>query len=325
MALAAVKIPKKSTVVSRKIIHCDADCFFVALEMRDDARLRHVPVAVGGDPNRRGVISTCNYEARRFGVHSAMASAYAKKLCPSLIIIPHHMDKYREASQRMNEIFTRYTNIIEPLSMDEAFLDVSGINDYNGSATLMAQSIREQIKREVGITVSAGVAPNKFLAKVASDWQKPDGLTVITPSQVTAFTQQLPVTCIPGVGQQTRQKLHAQGLYQCADLLSKTERDLVQDYGKFGRRLYQLSRGDDERPVNTSRQRKSMSVEHTVERDLSPEDCTHILCSLYDKLDKRLSQLDVAPKIKKVFIKVKFMDLKHTSDERCCSTIALDP
>ena len=171
--------------------------------MRDNPELLGKPIAVGGLPTRRGVVATCNYEARKFGIHSAMAAATARKLCPELIIIRPDMDKYRQASRQIHEIFKRYTSVIEPLSLDEAFLDVSDCELYQGSATLIAQAIRDEIRNKVNITVSAGITPNKFLAKIASDWNKPDGQFVITPAQVDAFVQNLAVSKLHGVGKVT--------------------------------------------------------------------------------------------------------------------------
>ena len=202
----------------RKIIHCDADCFFVALEIRDDESLKGIPVAVGGAPERRGVISTCNYEARAFGVRSAMASGYAKKLCPQLIILPHNHKKYKVAARQMREIFSDYSSSIEPLSLDEAYLDVSESLDCLGSATLIGKEIRRRIKKEIGITASVGVASNKFLAKVGSEWDKPDGLTIITPSRAKIFLKSLPIESIPGVGPTTAKKLRLLGLNTCGDI-----------------------------------------------------------------------------------------------------------
>lgn len=300
---------------NRKIIHCDADCFFAALEMRDDNSLRGIPMAVGGDPSRRGVISTCNYEARAFGVRSALASAYAKRLCPQLIIVPHNMAKYREAANHLREIFLDYTDKVEPLSLDEAFLDVTGNGSFCGSATLMAKDIRERVSREIGITVSAGIAPNKFLAKVASDWEKPNGLTVVEPRGVNFFISQLPIRCIPGVGPRTENKLKDLGISTCSDIHSYSEVDLCQHFGKFGQRLYHFSRGEDNREVVVSHQRKSMSVEHTLEQDLMNEECKPFLEEVYNKLLLRLDTLQSASPINKVFIKIKFMDFSRTTIE----------
>ena len=187
----------------RKIIHCDCDSFYASVEMRDDPRLRGIPIAVGGSASRRGVIATCNYEARAYGVRSAMASAYAKKLCPELLIVPGRMSVYREVSQAIQAIFADYTPLIQPLSLDEAYLDVTDSQACRGSATLMAKEIRQRVRDTQGITVSAGVAPNKFIAKIASDWNKPDGLKVVLPDQVEDFLRDLPVSRLHGVGRKT--------------------------------------------------------------------------------------------------------------------------
>ncbi|MDA9130099.1 DNA polymerase IV, partial [Gammaproteobacteria bacterium] len=177
-----VSFSEKNQPRQRKIIHCDCDCFYASIEMRDNPALRGKPIAVGGSPERRGVVATCNYEAREFGIHSAMASATARRLCPDLIIIRTDMDKYRLASSQIHEIFQRYTDLIEPLSLDEAFLDVSDCDEFRGSATRIAEAIRNEVREVVGITISAGIAPNKFLAKIASDWNKPDGQFAVLPN-----------------------------------------------------------------------------------------------------------------------------------------------
>ena len=182
----------------RKIIHCDCDCFYAAVEMRDDASLRLLPIAIGGKADRRGVVATCNYNAREFGIRSAMPTAHALRLCPDLVVIPGTMAKYREAAHHIRQIFYRYTDKVEPLSLDEAYLDVTDCEECQGSATLIAQQIREVIAQEVGVTASAGVAPNKFLAKVASDLNKPDGQYVITPKGVDEFVKTLEVKRIFG-------------------------------------------------------------------------------------------------------------------------------
>ncbi len=300
----------------RKIIHCDADCFFVALEMRDDPDIRGIPVAVGGDPGKRGVISTCNYEARAFGVGSAMASAYAKRLCPQLIILPHNMNKYREAAVEMRRLFMEYSDTIEPLSLDEAYLDVSASHHCLGSATLIAKDLRRRIKKEVGITVSAGVAGNKFLAKVASDWQKPDGLTVIEPSRTRFFLKHLPVSCIPGVGPASAKKLLSLGVSTCYDLQRLGEIDLISKFGQFGERLFQLSMGEDTRPVQSRDYRKSLSVENTFDHDIhSLDKCYEHIPALFDKLSSRLNQLSRRQTIKTGFIKLTFFDFQKTTLE----------
>lgn len=309
----------------RKIIHCDADCFFVALEMRDDPDLKGVPVAVGGDPGKRGVISTCNYEARAFGVRSAMASAYAKRQCPQLIILPHNMKKYRDAAMTMRRLFMEYSDAVEPLSLDEAYLDVTASHHCLGSATLIAKELRRRIQKEVGITVSAGVAGNKFLAKVASDWQKPDGLTVIEPSRARFFLQHLPVNCIPGVGPSSAKKLLSLGVSTCYDLQQLGEVELVKQFGQFGERLFQLSHGDDSRPVKAREYRKSLSVEHTFSRDMEQvEQGIAQLPPLFTKLSSRLSELKRPQAIKAAFVKLTFFDFQKTTLETAVSDASIE-
>lgn len=301
----------------RKIIHCDADCFYAAIEMRDNPALLGKPVAVGGDARRRGVIATCNYEARKFGIHSAMPTNRALALCPSLILITPRMEAYREASLQMREIFQDYTDKIEPLSLDEAYLDVSDCSRHKGSATLIAEEIRARIKASVNITVSAGVAPNKMLAKIASDWNKPDGLFVITPSQIDDFVKELPVKKIHGVGKSLAEKLAALNIHTCADLQTWTVFELTKKLGSFGARLFELSRGIDYREVNGNRRRKSVSVENTFSQDLhSLEACFSELPNLLKKLELRLSRLDNSYQINKLFVKVKFTDFTATTMER---------
>ncbi|HBB77218.1 MAG TPA: DNA polymerase IV, partial [Pseudomonas sp.] len=252
----------------RKIIHVDCDAFFAAIEMRDDPSLANRPMAVGGLAEQRGVIATCNYEARAYGVRSAMASAHALKLCPDLLIVRPRREAYREASQEIHTIFRSYTDLIEPLSLDEAFLDVTGCEHFAGSATRIAQDIRRRVWQQLRITVSAGVAPNKFLAKIASDWKKPDGLFVITPAQVDEFVLGLPVTKLHGVGRVTAEKLQRMGIRTCADLRARNRLDLLRDFGSFGERLWGLAHGIDERPVQVESRRQSVSVENTYDRDL---------------------------------------------------------
>ena len=202
----------------RKIIHCDCDCFYASVEMRDDPSLRNRPLAVGGRPDQRGVIATCNYEARRYGVHSAMSSALAMRKCPDLLILPTAMDKYRAASRQIMAIYRDHTPDVEPLSLDEAYLDVSGSERCQGSATLIAREIRQRVFDTVGVTVSAGVAPNKFIAKIASDWNKPDGLFVVRPHEIDAFVAALPVRKLHGVGKVTATRLDRLGIQTCAQL-----------------------------------------------------------------------------------------------------------
>ena len=310
---------------SRKIIHCDCDCFYASIETRDNPDLANLPIAVGGSPNRRGVVATCNYEARKFGIHSAMASAYARKLCPDLIIIRPDMEKYREASRLIHEVFQNYTQLIEPLSLDEAFLDVSHCNQFDGSATRIAEAIRREVYDSVGITISAGIAPNKFLAKIASDWEKPDGQFVIRPEQVQAFVATLPVKKLHGVGKVTAAKMKRLGLVCCEDLRLLGEEELRKYFGSFGDRLYNLSQGIDNRPVQTNRIRKSVSVENTFAEDLpSLESCFNALPDLEKQLLKRIQNLKDSYQIQKQFVKIKFHDFVGTTVEMISSSLDTD-
>lgn len=245
----------------RKIIHVDMDCFYAAVEIRDNPSLKNKPVAVGGQ--KRGVITTANYVARRYGVRSAMPSSQAQRLCPQLIFVKPNFEKYRKVSLHLREIFSRYTSKIEPLSLDEAYLDVSDSLAFSGSASLIAREIRKNIFEETQLTASAGIAPNKFLAKVASDWRKPNGQFTIRPEEVLDFVRDLKLSKIPGVGNVTFRKMQLKGFEVCRDMWDLSEVDLLRLYGKWGHRLYGLVRGVDEREVKNSRLRKSLSVERT--------------------------------------------------------------
>lgn len=300
----------------RKIIHCDCDCFYASIEMRDNPALRSKPIAVGGSPERRGVVATCNYEAREFGIHSAMASATARRLCPDLIIIRTDMEKYRLASSQIHEIFQRYTDLIEPLSLDEAFLDVSDCDEFRGSATRIAEAIRNEVREVVGITISAGIAPNKFLAKIASDWNKPDGQFAVLPNDVDDFVAKLAVKKLHGVGKVTAAKMHRLNLRTCRDLQNFGADALTEHFGSFGERLFELSRGIDNRPVSTDRIRKSVSVENTFDTDLPDLDSSlEAMLGLLPKLELRLKRLDNHYAIKKQFVKLKFHDFVTTTVE----------
>lgn len=300
----------------RKIIHIDCDCFYAAVEMRDDPSLRGRPVAVGGSPERRGVISTCNYEARSYGVHSALPSAVARRLCPGLIIIPPDFTKYSAVSSQIRAIFHDYTELVEPLSLDEAFLDVTDATACRGSATLIAREIRTRVRDDIGITVSAGVAPNKFLAKVASDWNKPDGEKVILPEDIEAFVSALPVTRVFGVGRATAERLARLGVRTCGELQVFSIFELTERFGRFGARLFDLCRGHDERPVKSDHRRKSLSVERTYADDINGLDsCKAQLAELMVKLRSRLRTIGSDYLVTKLFVKVKFADFQQTTVE----------
>ncbi len=304
------------TSLQRKIIHVDCDCFYAAVEMRDDPALRDVPLAIGGQGGR-GVVATCNYQARAFGVHSAMPVSEARRLCPGLVMVPPDMNRYRSVSREVMGILRELTDLVEPLSLDEAFLDVSEVSEHQGSATLMARFLRQKIRDEVGITVSAGVAPNKFLAKIASDWEKPDGLFVIRPGDVDAFVQHLPVNKLFGVGKVTASKLAELSVSHCGELQQLTLAQLVDRFGKHGARLYDMARGIDERPVVVSRIAKSVSVERTFSRDLPDKTaCLSVLPSLVADLERRLRHKQADKPIHKLFIKIRYSDFSTHTLER---------
>src|SRR5690554_5720064 len=275
----------------RKIIHCDCDCFYAAIEMRDDSTLRGRPLAVGGTSDQRGVVATCNYEAREFGIRSAMSTAAALRRCPDLLVVPPRMDVYREVSQQIHRIFRAYTPLIEPLSLDEAYLDVTHANACRGSATLIAEQIRTQVRETLGITLSAGIAPNKFLAKIASDWNKPDGQFEVLPAQLDAFVAALPLVRIPGIGPAQDKRLALYKLRTCADVRQWPLTELVRTFGRTGALLYERSRGIDHRPLSQERVRKSVSVECTFARDLhSAEECLQQLPLLWQRWQQRVER-----------------------------------
>ena len=305
----------------RKILHIDADCFFAAVEMRENPRLATIPIAVGGDPGQRGVVATCNYEARRFGVKSAMPSAHALRLCPQLTILKPNMALYREVSGQMQQLFADYTETVEPLSLDEAFLDVSEASACRGSATWIAQEIRQRIHRELGITVSAGAAPVKFLAKIASEWRKPDGFFALSPGDIPSFVAQLPVKSLPGVGKVTEGRLNRYGLYTCADIQSWGLDKLVHHFGSYGDKLHRMAQGLDERPVDPSRTRRSISVEQTYAEDISVEHIRgrggliDVVDDLLEDLDRRFQRISSDYSPAKQFVKLKFDDFRQTTLE----------
>lgn len=309
----------------RKIIHIDMDCYFAAVEMRDFPEYRGKPLAVGGSRERRGVISTCSYEARKFGVRSAMATAYALKLCPDLILVPGRMQVYKEVSLHIREIFSRYTSLIEPLSLDEAYLDVSECQQYKGSATLIAEAIRRDILAETGLTASAGIAPVKFLAKVASDLNKPNGQYVITPEMLPEFIKTLSLRKIPGVGKVTAEKLASFGLNTCGDVQRYSKQELLARFGKFGGVLIERSQGIDERGISVDRERKSVGVETTLAKDIyTLEQCQQVMPGLIQELALRLSRSAKDRKIHKQVVKLKFSDFKQTTIEHRSEEVSVN-
>ena len=252
----------------RKIIHIDMDAFYASVEQRDFPGYRGIPLVVGGPPNSRGVVATASYEARKFGVRSAMPCSQAARLCPHAVFVSPRFDAYKAVSAKIREIFRRYTDIIEPLSLDEAYLDVTTDKQGIGSALEIADQIKGAIRSELNLTASAGVSINKFVAKIASDIQKPDGLTFIGPSRVEQFMENLPVEKFFGVGKVTAAKMKQMQLFTGADLKRLSELDLVRLFGKSGRFYYQIVRGIDNRPVQPDRELKSIAVEDTFREDL---------------------------------------------------------
>ncbi len=280
------------------------DAFFASVEQRDFPEYRGKPLIVGGPPEKRGVVAAASYEVRKFGVHSAMPSAQAKKLCPDAIFVYPRFAAYRECSRQIHAIFRRFSQLIEPLSLDEAFLDVTDSRLFDGSATLLAGEIKRQIKNPVGLTASAGISYCKFLAKIASDLDKPDGLSLIRPDQAEAFLETLPIRKFFGVGKATEAKMHQLGIYSGRDLKRWSRARLQRQFGKSGGFYYDIVRGIDERPVKTSRIRKSMGTETTFASDMiDSEEMWRILEGLSAKVagllaDKKLCALTLTLKVK---------------------------
>lgn len=311
---------------NKKIIHIDMDCFYASIEIRNNPSLKGKPVAVGGKANQRGVLTTCNYEARKFGLHTAMSTSQALKRCPNLILLPVNMSLYKAVSEQIHCIFRRYTDIIELISLDEAYLDVTACKQHSGSATWIAQAIRQDIWQELQLTSSAGIAPLKFLAKIASDQNKPNGQFVICPEEVADFVKTLPLKKISGVGKVTQEKLAQLGFITCSDIQQADQALIYQQFGKFGQRLWDFCHGIDPREVEPHRPRKSLAVENTLLSDLDTlTEAEEVVKSHYQTLlfrlqrnwgDKPLSDL------KKIGIKLKFDDFTQTTLERTTDGIA---
>lgn len=292
------------------------DCFYAAVEVKFNPQLKGKPLGIGGPPNTRSVLCTASYEARKFGVRSAMPSSQAVRLCPQLILIPPHFDLYKEESRKVREIFERFTNKIEPLSLDEAYLDVTDCKQFGGSATLIAQEIRRLIFEELNLTASAGIAPNKFIAKIASDWKKPNGQFVVRPQDVEGFVKDLKVEKIFGVGKVTAQKMHELGLYTCSDIQKFSVPELHRWFGSRAQELYDFSRGIDDREVVTEWERKSLTVEETYNTDLQTyEECRKRIPALYEDFYQRLIQGEYEDRVRGMVVKLKFFDFKSTTHE----------
>jgi DNA polymerase IV len=293
----------------RKIIHIDMDAFYASVEQRDHPGLKGRPVIVGGDPGRRGVVAACSYEARTFGIHSAMASSQARKLCPGAVFLPPRFDVYHEVSSQVMEIFHGYTDLVEPLSLDEAFLDVTENPKGIPSATRIARLIRAEIREKTTLTASAGVSYNKFLAKAASDFRKPDGLTVVTPEQARDFIDSLPIGKFHGVGRVTEERMRSLGIHTGADLAKFTEAELVSLFGKVGAYFHSIAQGLDTRPVAPVRIRKSLGREITLEEDIDDVgEMASILAELAAEVGETLGRKSL--KARTVTLKLKYSDFQ---------------
>ncbi|TVR31544.1 MAG: DNA polymerase IV [Balneolaceae bacterium] len=293
----------------RKIIHVDMDAFYASVEQRDSPEYRNKPVVVGGSPQGRGVVAAASYEARKFGIRSAMPASRAIKLCARAIFVKPRFEVYREVSHQIREIFYDYTDLVEPLSLDEAYLDVTHNHKQNPSATLIAREIKKRIKKETELTASAGVAGNKFLAKIASDMDKPDGLFVITPEEAQAFIEALKIGEFYGVGKATQQKMESLGIKTGADLKKWEEVDLVKQFGKSGHHYYRIARGIDNRTVNPDRIRKSIGKERTFSEDISDlEWISEFLDQLSEKISQSMRNLDASGKT--ITLKVRYKNFE---------------
>ena len=300
-----------SVLIHRKIIHIDMDAFYASVEQRDNPELRGKAIAVGGSPEGRGgVVATASYEARKFGVRSAMPSKQALQLCPHIIFIRPRFPAYKEVSQKIREIFRRYTDLIEPLSLDEAYLDVTKDKQNNGSAIDIAKLIKQAIKEELQLTASAGVSINKFVAKIASDMNKPDGLTFIGPSSIESFMEKLAVEKFFGVGKVTAEKMKKMGLFTGADLKQLPEDEMVKHFGKAGRFYFQIARGIDNREVQPNRETKSIGAEDTFAYDLTEVSEMNVeLDKLSQTVTNRLQQYQL--KGRTITLKIKYSDFKQ--------------
>ena len=287
----------------RKIIHIDQDCFYAAVEMRERGIGRETPVAVGGTDRNRGVLCTCNYKARSYGCHSAMPTFQAIKLCPDLVLLPTNFALYKQESQKIRKIFAAYTDLIEPLSLDEASLDVTA---HPLPATEIARQIRQRIRQELRLPSSAGIAPNKMLAKIASDWNKPNGQFTITPDKIADFMIDLPVRKLPGVGPKMATALGEWEITTCGQLQRKTRTALVERFHKMGNDLYDLCRGVDDRPVQPNRIRKSISTETTLRENLTTLlDARDFLTSLFSDLEEDYERQASRRPIAGIFLKIR--------------------
>jgi DNA polymerase-4 len=293
--------------MGRKIVHVDMDAFYAAIEQLDHPELRGRPVIVGGDPAGRGVVSTASYEARKFGVHSAMPAAQARRLCPQAVFLRPRFARYQEVSQQIRAILYSYTPLVEPISLDEAFLDLTGTERLLGPAEEVAREIKRRVREETGLTCSVGVGPNKFLAKLASSLAKPDGFLVVREGEELAFLEDLPIERLWGVGEATAKRLRGLGITTVGQLRGLALEELLDKFGSLGRSLYELARGIDRSPVIPEREARSLGAERTFPEDLTdPEEMERVLFSLSEEVGRRLREERL--KARTVQLKVRFAD-----------------
>jgi DNA polymerase IV len=299
----------------RKIIHVDMDAFYASVEQRDNPKYRGKPLVVGGSPEKRGAVAAASYEARKFGIHSAMPSRTAAQRCPHLIFAPPRFEVYREISEQIRSIFESYTDWVEPLALDEAYLDVTHNKKGLSSATAIAREIKQAIVQKTQLTASAGVSVNKFLAKIASGMNKPDGLTVIQPEEAEPFIAALPIAAFYGVGRATTAKMQELGIHTGADLKQRSEQELAQHFGKVGLFYYQIVRGVDERPVNPNRIRKSIGAETSFDPDLEGREAVEQkLEAIAQAVQQRLARNGARGRT--ITLKVKFADYRQITRSR---------
>jgi len=295
----------------RKIIHVDMDAFYASVEIRDNPSLKGKPVIISGSPDSRSVVCTCSYEARKFGVHSAMPASKAQRLCPQGIFIYPRMDVYKAVSRQIQEIFHSVTPLFEPMSLDEAYLDVSDVYSSTG-ATGLASYIKSEIYKKTGLTASAGVSYNKFIAKIASDWKKPDGLTVIRPEDANQFIEELSIKKFYGIGKKTAEKMESMGIHYGKDLLKLPLYELIEHFGKSGKYYFDIVRGIDNRQVETQRQRKSLGKEITFDSDIS--ELSVLLAKMKPMVKQLLEQLQREKIISQCFtLKIRYTDFRTRS------------
>ena len=307
----------------RRILHCDMDSFFAAVHMRDEPHLAEVPLVIGGDPDGRGVVSTANYAARAYGIHSAQPAATAQRLCPQAVFLRPDLERYRRESDRIMAIFGEFTPVVEPASLDEAYLDISDHLAPYDSATAVAEAIRERVRAETGLTVSIGVSSSRLVAKIASDWDKPDGLTVVPPKEVVAFLAPLPVRKLHGVGPATERALAEQGIESVADLRRWGREELAGVLGQFGATLHDFAQGIDPRPVGLPRERKSLGVEDTFQSDITAlAEMDRVLEAMAAHVYDRLSQRGLSGRT--VTVKVRYADFRTVTRSQTLSRPVAD-